>query len=83
MNEAKTLVDPRLTCGILYSYEQVYFLDSTIQYGTLHNLKIVYHCMKCKKDIVDIDLAKEHSKSLHHELVEETQRAHGDNQLLI
>jgi hypothetical protein len=39
--------------------------------------------MKCKKDIVDIDLAKEHSKSLHHELVEETQRARDDDQSLL
>ena len=49
----------------------------------LHDLKIIYHCMKCKKDIGDIDLAKEHSKSLLHELVEETKRAHDDESFLI
>ena len=49
----------------------------------LHDLKIIYHCFSCKKDFADIDLAKEHSKSLHHELAEETKRAHDDDQVLI
>ena len=49
----------------------------------LHDLKIIYHCFSCKKDFADIDLAKEHSKSLRHELAEETKRAHDDDQVLI
>ena len=46
----------------------------------LIHMKIIYHCFSCKKDFVDINLAKEHSKSLHHELTEEARLAHGDNQ---
>jgi hypothetical protein len=46
-------------------------------------MKIIYHCFSCMKDFLDIDLAKEHSKSLHHELVEETQRARDDDRLLM
>jgi hypothetical protein len=45
-------------------------------------MKIIYHCLSCKKDFVDIDLAKEHSKSLHHELAEEAKRAPDDDQPL-
>jgi hypothetical protein len=43
-------------------------------------MKIIYHCFSCKKDFVDINLAKEHSKSLHHELGEETERDRDDDQ---
>jgi hypothetical protein len=46
-------------------------------------MKIIYHCFSCKKDFVDIDLAKEHSKSLHHELAEEAKRAPDDDQPLL
>ena len=46
----------------------------------LYNMKIIYHCFSCKKDFVDINLAKEHSKSLHHELGEETERDRDDDQ---
>ena len=49
----------------------------------LYNMKIVYHCFSCKKDFVDIDLAKEHSKSSHHELAEETKRSRDNDQLLL
>jgi hypothetical protein len=31
----------------------------------------MYHCFACKKDFVDIDVAKEHSKSFFHEVAEE------------
>jgi hypothetical protein len=48
----------------------------------LCKVKIVYHCFSCKKDIVDIDLAKEHSKSLDHDVVEETRRVNQDDRLL-
>jgi len=49
-----------------------------MHYFIKNDMKIVYHCFSCKKDFVDIDLAKEHSKSLHHELVEEIERARDD-----
>ena len=49
----------------------------------LHDMKIIYHCFSCKKDFVDIDLAKEHSKSLHHELAEETKPGRDDDQFLM
>ena len=48
-----------------------------------HDLKVVYHCFSSKKDFVDIDLAKEHSKSLRHEVTEETQRSGNDDQLFL
>jgi hypothetical protein len=37
----------------------------------------------CNKDFVDIDQAKEHSRSLCHEVTEETQRAGKDDQLFL
>jgi DNA-directed RNA polymerase subunit RPC12/RpoP len=46
-------------------------------------MKIVYHCFSCNKDFVDIDQAKEHSRSLCHEVTEETQRAGKDDQLFL
>ena len=49
----------------------------------LHDMKIIYHCFSCKEDFVDIDLAKEHSQSLHHELAEETKPDRDDDQLLM
>jgi hypothetical protein len=45
-------------------------------------MKIVYHCFSCKKDFVDIELAKEHSKSLVHDVTEETQRTSSDDESL-
>jgi hypothetical protein len=49
----------------------------------LYDLKVVYHCFSCKKDFVDIDLDKEDSKSLRHEVTEETQRSGNDDQLFL
>jgi hypothetical protein len=46
----------------------------------LYRLKIVYHCFSCDKDFTNIETAKEHSKSLCHEVVEETQRVGEDDQ---
>ena len=46
-------------------------------------MKIVYHCFTCKKDFVDIDLAKEHSRAFDHEFAEETQRTDNDNRSLM
>jgi DNA-directed RNA polymerase subunit RPC12/RpoP len=54
-----------------------------MHYILWHDLKVVYHCFSCKKDFVDIDLAKEHSKSLRHEVTEETQRSGNDDQLFL
>ena len=78
--KSQTLVDPNPSAAYLYQCKR--FISYTVLYSMelLHDLKIIYHCFSCKKDIVDIDLAKEHSKSLHHELVEETKRASDDDQ---
>ena len=49
----------------------------------LEDLKVVYHCFSCKEEFLDIDLAKEHSKSLDHEVVEVTRLADQDDQLFL
>ena len=65
-----------------YLYQCKRFIFYTVLYSTilLHDMKIVYHCFSCKKDFVDIDVAKEHSKSLHHELTEKTKPSRDDDQ---
>jgi hypothetical protein len=79
----QTSVDPKLIYSIFVSSKR--FICYTVQYGMvlLRDMKIVYHCFSCKKDFGDIDLAKEHSKSLHHELAEETKPGREDDQLLM
>lgn len=44
---------------------------------------MVYYCFACKKDFVDIDIAKEHSKSLYHEVAQEIRGASEDGESLL
>ena len=34
-------------------------------------MKVAYHCFSCRQDFTDIEIAKEHSKSLCHDVTEE------------
>lgn len=54
-----------------------------MHYILWYDLKVVYHCFSRKKDFVNIDLAKEHSKSLRNEVTEETQQSGNDDQLFL
>jgi hypothetical protein len=45
-----------------------------MRYFIKNDMKIVYHCFSCDKDFTNIETAKEHSKSLCHEVAEETHR---------
>jgi hypothetical protein len=47
------------------------------------NMKVIYHCFSCNKDFTNIETAKEHSKSLCHDVAEETQRSGKADQLFL
>jgi hypothetical protein len=46
-------------------------------------VKITYHCFGCKQDFADIEIAKVHSKSFSHEVVESIQGASKDGKSLL
>jgi DNA-directed RNA polymerase subunit RPC12/RpoP len=54
-----------------------------MQHILIYDVKIVYHCFSCKKNFADIELAKEHSKSLCHEVTEEIQGTSRDGKSLL
>jgi hypothetical protein len=49
----------------------------------LYKMKIAYHCFSCKQDFTDIETAKEHSKSLCHEVSEEVREASEEGKFLL
>jgi hypothetical protein len=46
------------------------FLIFNVAHILFKRMKIVYHCVPCNKNFTDIDLAKDHSKSLCHDVFE-------------
>jgi hypothetical protein len=46
-------------------------------------VKITYHCFGCKQEFADIEIAKVHSKSFSHEVVEIMQGASKDGKSLL
>ena len=46
-------------------------------------MKITYHCFSCNKKFMDIEIAKGHSKSFSHEVVESIQVASKDGKSLL
>jgi hypothetical protein len=69
----------KLLVRLIHYRQQNYLLYNRSCYAYEDDLSL----FSCKKDFVDIELAKEHSKSLHHELAEETKRARDDSQSLL
>jgi hypothetical protein len=41
-----------------------------MQHILIYDVKIVYHCFSCSEDFTNIETAREHSKSLCHEVEE-------------
>jgi hypothetical protein len=46
-------------------------------------MKIIHHCFSCNQNFTDIELAKEHSRSFSHEVVEIIQGATKDGKSLL
>jgi hypothetical protein len=46
-------------------------------------MKIAYHCFACNQNFMDIEIAKGHSKSYSHEVVERIQGASKDGKSLL
>jgi hypothetical protein len=53
---------------IIGSYNKCYYVNVALV--LFKRMKIVYHCVPCNKDFTDIDLARDHSKSLCHDFFE-------------
>jgi hypothetical protein len=46
-------------------------------------MKIAYHCFSCNNDFTNIETAKEHSKSLCHEVIEQVRGANKEGKSLL
>jgi hypothetical protein len=49
----------------------------------LYELKIVYHCFSCKVDFTNMETAKNHSKSLYHDVTERVMGASREGKSLL
>ena len=54
-----------------------------LSYSEYHIVKIAYHCFACNQNFTDIEIAKGHSRSFSHEVVEITQGASKDGKSLL